>query len=616
MKLIAIFLIIFSSIQAFAQNGILEINVGDSQFRIGINTLDSITYEKDGTYMHHILWKNGDKFSQQISEGDCVNHLINSYTYTTFSDLDHDISSGILFEDGTYGLAMNNKDTSRKILICGNSFNLDDILVAEMDEYDMIRKICIGDDYFTIKYLDNFAIVSHIYGSDKETISEIQIPYSKLYSIEESSKAIKRITSTTDNPWYQAAQIIDTFIGLKNISGTTYLSGMLQMHNNKNVQDTGRVIGFLSSVLTLNPWGIAVGLLDMHDLIGERMHYGGASIETGSANVNNCNNATLTAIINKFSQINLDGFELDCSIKIWDLDNNCYSQTKNNITKDTELSFNFRDLNFNAIYNYQASLNLYYYDILYNPNISMSDLFFSNPSPSSIQPSRVRCSDYLQGEIKSFRTSAPACSINEFSDKTEHSIKVHCSFSNIPEGASCGVYVWEDKGSQIPYTGSSSDGSQIINVSGLNAATTYFCQSFVNANGVLFLSDQIETFETDLPDVSGTWKCTQKNWNSWNQTYTETTYTITLHDDGTVTHTSSMSSIDPISSSWSYDKSGVLNISIMDIATQTQNHGINWEFKTETPKDPKAFDGSVYNWNFNNIIGYKQGDSMSCKLTR
>lgn len=609
-------LILISSIHAFAQNGVLEITNGDLQNSININSLDSITFETHGNSMYHRIWKNGDCLLQQISEGDSIHYTSNNQTYTTFEDPSNGIASGILFENGSYGLAMNNKADSRKILIFGNSLDLTNILVVELDEYDMIRKICIGDDFYTIKYLSNYVIVNHINNSDHQLVSEIKVPYSKFYLIDEPSKEIKRVSSVTDNPWYKGAQMVDAFIGLKNIDAASYLSGMLQMQNNKNVQDTGRVIGFLGSILTLNPLGIAIGLLDMHDLIGERMYYGGASVETGTSQIYNCNNAILTAKINNFSQINFSGFELDCSMRVWDSNDNGYSQTKSNISSATELNFDFNNLDFNTIYNYQATLNLYYYDILYNPNISMSGLFFSTPSSSSIEPVRLRCSDYLQGEIKFFRTSSPAGSIEEISDKTEHSVNIHCLFSNIPDGASCGVYVWEENGSQMPYAGTSSTGSQVINVSGLDAATLYYCQAYVNANGVLFLSDQIESFETEQPDVSGTWNCTQKNWNSWNQTYTETTYTITLHEDGTVTHTSSMSSLDPISSSWSYGKGGVLNISIMDIATQTQNHGLNWEFKTTTPKDPKEFEGSVYGWNFNDVIGYRQGDSSSCKLYR
>lgn len=220
-----------------------------------------------------------------------------------------------------------------------------------------------------------------------------------------------------------------------------------------------------------------------------------------------------------------------------------------------------------------------------------------------------------QHDIQTPRPEAQAIKILENS-VTQNSATLVCVFSNIGEGVTCGVEV-DDENLDIKFfNASNSNGEQNVQLSGLEPATQYKCFAYTVYNGARHYCPTPIVFETNLPDVSGTWNCTQKNWNSWNQTYTETTYTITLHEDGTVTHTSSMSSLDPISSSWSYGKGGVLNISIMDIATQTQNHGLNWEFKTTTPKDPKEFEGSVYGWNFNNVIGYKQGDSSSCRLYR
>jgi len=200
-------------------------------------------------------------------------------------------------------------------------------------------------------------------------------------------------------------------------------------------------------------------------------------------------------------------------------------------------------------------------------------------------------------------------------DRTESSAIVNCSFSKLPKGAVCGVQYSSDGENYVFQTCANNENVQSITLSGLEPMTSYTYYACVQFAGEPYSGEPM-SFTTLPPDISGTWNCTQKTWQSWNQTYVETTYTITLHEDGTVTHTSSMSSLDPISSSWSYSKSGVLSISIMDIATQTQNHGINWEFQTTTPKDPKEFEGSVYGWNFNNVIGYKQGDSSSCKLTR
>lgn len=563
MRIISLILIaIISSFSTFAQSGIIEISVGGTTSRININSIDSITYENNGSSISHIFWKNGDSFSQQITKGDSLKLISPSPSYTTFTDPTHGITNGILFDDGLYGLAMNNENNHRKILIFGNSLLLENILVAELDEFNMIRKICIGDDFYTIKYLESKAIVNYVNKLTPNSINEFDVPYTKFYSSDGSSKVISRTTTTTDNQWFRAAQILDGFIGLKNMDASTYLSSLLQIQNNKNFEDASRVTGFLGSILTLNPLGIGIGLLDMHDLIGERIHYGGASIETGDAKVINCNNATISAIINNFSQINLNGYELDCSMEIWNEDNDGFIQTKNNISIDTELIFDFNGLDFNTIYNYQAALNLYYYDILYNPNISISDLFFSNPAPMPIQPSRMKLADYLKGNIKFLKTSSPSCVIEYFSDNTYQSINVHCSFSNLPKGSTCGVYIWEDNGSHIPYSGSSSNESQVINVHGLKASTQYNCQAYVNANGVLFLSKQIETFKTEdiIPDVVGTWSVTE--YNADGSVYE--TFTVTLNEGGTANAIENNPGLfeGECSGNWSF-KNNTLNISLL-----------------------------------------------------
>lgn len=607
-----ILFVVLSSVTTYAQNSLFEISLGNSQDNIYVNSLDSITFEQHDNSISQVFWKNGESFSQPISEGDFVRTTNKEIAYFTFSNLEYGILNGILFENGTYGLAMTSETDSRKVLIFGDSPEFDNILIAELDEFDMIRKIVIGDDFFTINYLEDKATVKH-FNSDQNLVEDTDVPYNKLYSISEANKIIARSSAYTDNSWFKAAQTLDTFLGLKNISGSSYLSALLQLQNNKNSQDTGRLIGFLGSIASLNPFGIAIGLIDMQDLIGERLLYGGASIETGDSKVTNCNNVNLTAVINKFSQINLTGYELDCVMALWDSYGNQYAQSKNNISSSTELNFDFYNLNFNTTYSYQASLNLCYYDIIYNPNISLSDLFLSTPQTGNLQPTRIKCSQYLKGSIKYFMTSSPSAVIDKISDITEKSVNVHCSFSNVPEGATCGVYIWKENGSQIPYSGSSINVQTIISVSGLEAATLYYCQAYVNANGVLFLSDKIESFETDLPDVSGTWTCTQRNYNKFTDSYSEESYTITLNADGSVS-SSKYSNI--LSGSWSYGKNGKLSISIMDLATQSANHGVNWSFAADNIKDPHTFTGSVYGWNWNSVVGYVQGDGSSCTLSR
>ena len=216
-----------------------------------------------------------------------------------------------------------------------------------------------------------------------------------------------------------------------------------------------------------------------------------------------------------------------------------------------------------------------------------------------------------------FTTTTPQATTLGTEYVDDKSAIVKCSYANVPAGSICGVQYAHDGNNQVVTT-SSDEGEKSLELSGLEPETTYKYRAFIQYDGHNYYGAVMEltTDPEPLPDLTGTWVCVQRNWNSWNQTYTEKEYTITLHKDGTVTHTSPMSSLEPISSSWSYSEKGVLTISVMDFATTTQNHGLNWKFQTTTPKDPKEFTGYVYNWNFNNVIGYKEGDRVECTLRR
>lgn len=206
-----------------------------------------------------------------------------------------------------------------------------------------------------------------------------------------------------------------------------------------------------------------------------------------------------------------------------------------------------------------------------------------------------------------------SASTGEASDITNSSAIVECTYSGVPSGAVCGVeYSVEDK--VYRQTVESGDGTKKITLSNLEPITTYTYTAYVEYAGETYYAPGAKSFTTDIPDITGTWNCVQKNWDRISQTYRDETYTITLKADGSVSSTKG--SIDPVSSGWTYSAAGVLKISIMDMATQTYNHGYEWSFKTDTPKKPELFEGSMYGWNYNSVIGYKQGDSSSCTLVR
>ncbi len=226
---------------------------------------------------------------------------------------------------------------------------------------------------------------------------------------------------------------------------------------------------------------------------------------------------------------------------------------------------------------------------------------------------------YAGVETCSFTTQGPSGGVVKVKDGTitQNSATVVCNFENIEEGATCGIVVTGDNNFYQRISASSTEGNQDVVIQGLEPFTEYSCVGFVQFGGEhgSYYREQPEgiSFVTEMPDITGTWNCTQLNYQSWTQSYVEETYTITLHGDGTVS-TSEYENI--LSGSWSYGMSGKLTISIMDLATQTANHGVDWEFMADNPKDPQKFSGSVASWNWNSVIGYVRHDGSSCTMIR
>lgn len=163
------------------------------------------------------------------------------------------------------------------------------------------------------------------------------------------------------------------------------------------------------------------------------------------------------------------------------------------------------------------------------------------------------------------------------------------------------------------FSSSSQEGKRNISVSGLKPCTEYTYVSYVKYKGVEYPSIYGGGFTTDLPDISGTWTCTEEYYpHSWSTTPNYKTYSLTLNKDGSA----SCSEYDSIvSGSWSFNGNGTVRISIMNIATQTVNTGTEWSGKVDSIENPTKVTGSTYIWNYNQY-GYFRGDSHSIVMTR
>lgn len=197
---------------------------------------------------------------------------------------------------------------------------------------------------------------------------------------------------------------------------------------------------------------------------------------------------------------------------------------------------------------------------------------------------------------------------------TENSAIVKCSYYDVEgvSGVECGVCVVNSDTDEImEISTTNSDGEREISISGLTPATTYAYNAYIKINNTILKEGETKTFTTDFPDVTGTWTCKEKHYRNNGQEY-YTTYTVTLHKDGTVT-TSKYDSI--AGASWSQSKTG-LYVSIMIIATQYSNAGYDLSITFDDPTNPTSGKGYAEQWAYSGMTGGSSSNSWELEMTK
>ena len=148
----------------------------------------------------------------------------------------------------------------------------------------------------------------------------------------------------------------------------------------------------------------------------------------------------------------------------------------------------------------------------------------------------------------------PVAITGSCSNLTVNSATVSCTYENVPEDGVCGVkYSWD--GGSAMQTTIGGNGTQMITLSGLKPGTTYTYCAYVETNGTTYYGSY-KSFKTELPDITGTWYCTE--WNS-DGTVNET-WTITLNTGG---HGSAYNGSTYDDVGWGIDADGHVSIGII-----------------------------------------------------
>lgn len=206
------------------------------------------------------------------------------------------------------------------------------------------------------------------------------------------------------------------------------------------------------------------------------------------------------------------------------------------------------------------------------------------------------------GAIRKFTTSAaPTAVTGGTSEITESSATVECTYSDVPDGGTCGVEYSCD-GNWVRQATSNENGTMSITIGNLTPATTYTYRAYIEAYGNTYYGEE-RTFTTSVPDISGMWKCVEEySYRPFPNAEWETRtreYTFTLNQDGSMQVTGL--GYDDIAGSWSLSANGNFSARVDIIATQTQNTYDTFAGTVNDVANPTVITGSRTRTNINQV---------------
>lgn len=526
-------------------------------------------------------------------------------------------SAGLFAGEGTYIMGKPHKG-SGYIMTIGNILD-DNSAIVYIDEYKRMREIFIDNSAFVIEYNSNGGVDISVIESGREIVTE-HIAWdgyqSRTRSSGDHSQQVGIINLLTNlQGMYDATQEIAEAKGFSKKGVILYLANTTDAIRNviksfggpdifnenfsnwlgagMNITSLAELVGMYGSSGLLGPIGAFIsayaGLYTTYlELYDEHIEAYFGNCQAGISKI--------TCKENKLNiDVNVSGYEpyysnVECGVIV---------QEKSIIAPRYTDGASIKPVTQNGIYPFTEG------GIKINTTYSCR--------PFLIDKNRVSLWKGFIGDIAGplvrygkVQNIEVQCSVStgECVSVTETSAVVKCSYTNV-SGLECGVYISSDDETKM-FTTSSMDGEREINLSGLRPATIYNYWAFVNVDGVP-INGPIKSFTTALPDVTGTWNCKETRYKNNGEAY-YTTYTVTLHKDGTVT-TSKYDSF--AAASWRRSRTGlVVNIAI--ISTQYSDAGYTLSITFDDPSNPTSGEGYAESWAYSSMTG--GSSSNSCKL--
>lgn len=604
------------------QNWILTDSEGHT-----INTAlaDSITYEYiEGKYVQNI-WRGGSIISNiDVEYGMNLEPQNSPLEYDLYT-VEEDGTDAVLASDGSYALFCEPEDNDKVVFVSG-------VLGDDDREYMVMDK----EGYLNAMTIDGTGLVTFFYTPDQLWVLDnsgqiiAEIPYS-YFEESVSAKAPLRVTRASGlsrNPIYNALTLHKQIKDYLKKPIKTFCLDLFRHFANGAGRNGEMLSNFIDAALD---WTDLLNLLALAEKLNETQFFGNASILTLPAEVDFLD-AKLSCEVNglpseksiwynfaKEKYTNLVNYNFELSMEL--CDNVEYSSSlekqNKNITSDGKQSFDFTLNKLSHTYYYEPSLRL---DITIEVDgrAAYKATVGELPSgrheiPEGITTHKRSCTIY--GERETFYTPGVSCSINKIENVTDKSATVECWFSKLPSSADNYIQVKNtETGAITKASASKTTDKQTVSISGLVPFTIYEVCAIVSINSET-VESETKTFVTDLPDISGTWNCTEEYYTGWDYSQKQTkNYTIVLNEDGSADVNDGSTYV---RASWNFSSRGDVTINVSNISTQTQNVGTVYEGRVNNIKNPTKIEGGRYTWAYNQVIGYvRHDDYHSITLTK
>lgn len=600
MKLLIIVLTLFLSLSLQAQGQYaIEIQSGNTERQIETVLVDSITFVKEGNVYVQKTWCGNTAIANTIEPYNTTVKIKETQSEYCILENEIDGKDAIITQNGDFCSIVNTNSPQKNICaVFGNKIDgVSDYVI--MDSLGIIKNLVVNDSTYHFYYGKDSMLV--VYNNNWLC----NVSYDDL--ITEKTRA----SIWTRNPIYRLLNAISQIRSFCNkpLSYTLRRLLYLQMKGNR----TDRIYDFTNDIID----GIDyLRLIQLLDELEELEHFGDASIETLPPNKLSMCNYDLPC---KFTKSSLKTF---CMKYLQDNEAVSYKITMRltgdkimeealiktqsiNINESGIYTFNFSNLDIGTYYSYEPDLEIEY-NYMVPDDIYMS--VFGNKANTNI---------HKYGNIEHFGIGNIGCGVGEAKNVKDKSVDLECTYSNIPEGAVCGVKVVNTSTKQeTKVSNGTTDGTRTAKVTGLKPNTEYAYTGYVTYKGVDYPSWNGGGFTTLPPDISGAWNCTEEWYYAWDKQYEHPqykTYSIVLNEDGTIIKDGKS---DYVKSSWSYTKDGSLRIAVTEMATNSYIGGFDLSCTADNASDPKKFTGVYNNWSYNDVVGYVGRGGNSVVLSR